>query len=305
MRLGSYQERQGSSNAFGKNFVFFLACFVGRDEIVETLLPICVGDRVAPLSRMKNCFFLLAILLLALPVQAQPIRVQAARFERRLAFPYGNHNVHLDAHVVLSGSALRAMTGYGHWQISEARDDQGTDLRPTDKWDLKENSEFEGFQATNYTSVSRKTTTFALAPASPVAKKATLVRGTVSVVLGGRQQTLSIPLLTRHFGERLTSPILDAAGVQITLGARDKDHPALFTVEERGNIAALQCDDDNDFDHGKFIDGVGVTDAKGRDVLAQISTPVRSDPKQRSLSALVEKPLDDGMTLHLRVLVGS
>lgn len=237
----------------------------------------------------KNCLFLLTFLLLAPSVKAQPIRVIARRFERQPTSPYGFNKARLKANVVLSGSAFHAMSGYGDWKISEARDDKGTDLRPKNANDLAENAAVSSLGTFDVGYLVGAQGNFFLAMPSPQAKRATLVRGTVAIVSDGRLQSIVIPHITRHFGGRLSSPVLDVAGLQITVEPPEKNEPKTLRLNITGNLAALQSD-------------VGMTDAKGHKVSSGFSTSSTEGSNQELLLLYVKQPLDDGMTLHLRVL---
>ncbi len=240
----------------------------------------------------KTCLFLLTPMLLLLSsfAKAQPIQVKALRFERQ-------DSSTMAAKVVLSGSTVRQMTGYGNWKISEARDNKNTDLHPINADDVRENAAIRPVQVVyQNASIGELATLFLAAPSSQ-ATRVTWLRGTVSIFTGGTPVNISFPHIKKRSGQKLLSSALEAAGVQITVAPTASQSDTFF-LQVRGNVAALQ---EGEGDH--LLSGIGVTDSKGHDLMHSVSGMPVGQGREVGALIYIKRPLDDSMTLHLRLLV--
>jgi len=250
------------------------------------------------MTRKTHLFLLIPMLsLLASSARAQPIRVEARRFERQPASPLFNQGVRLNANVVLSGSAFHSMSGYGDWKISEARDDKGDDLRPTAKDDLAKNAIIQRFATSEEGRALGEPTTLFLAMPSPQATRVVRLSGTISIRTGGTPENISIPHIKGSYGQKLVSPALEAAGVQISVDPFDKDNPKSLRLGVRGDFAALQSGE-----HDDLQSGIGITDERGHNLKSYIFTSSADDGGEENVSVDAEQPFDDTMALHLRLM---
>jgi len=243
----------------------------------------------------KNCLFQLApmLLLLASSVKAQPIQVKAARFERK--------DYQTEAKVVLSGPAFPEMIGYGAWKVLEARDDRGDDLRPVEASDLEENSAIQTVQAQPRNNIIQigETGRLLLAPPSAGAKRLIRVRGTFSFYAGDNPVVITIPHLKSHLGQTLSAPALGEARIQIALGKFDDQSPNFVELRVSGNGFALQGGSAIEPQPHEFYGGTKLSDLEDSNLIIGTSGDFLSG-NLNGVSA--RRPIDDAMTLRLRVL---
>ena len=225
-------------------------------------------------------------------VKTQPIRVEAARFER---YDWGTK-----ANVVLSGPAFSRMTGYGNWKILEARDDQGSDLRLGKDDNGAENAAIEPIQMAEARDRVGARGKIDLLRPSPKAKRVVRLRGTFSFYTGDTPLVVTIPHIKNYIGKTLSSPTLSAANVQISVDPLDEKGSNALGVRVRGDVWALQ-----EGAPGQFFEGVAVTDSKSDNLVIGLSISNYPRRQEKLIFVSARRPIDDSMTLRVRLLAHS
>ena len=249
--------------------------------------------KLLPIYQMKKNFLLLflPVLQMMASAQEQPIRVEAVRFER--------HTLQTEARVALSGPSFHQMIGCGQWNILEARDDRGKDMRPDFKDSTRSNAAVHGVQAADKIYSTGAIVRMFLAKPSAEAKRLVLVRGTFSFYTGENPVIVTVPRVKSHLGQKLSAPALDEANIQIALDKPDtsKGWGNFLGFDVSGNVFALQSGKETGTQPLEFFDGINLSDSKSSDLLIGASTNLDGD--LNGVSA--RRPIDDEMTLHLRV----
>ncbi len=195
--------------------------------------------------------------------------------------------------VRIEGEQAKGATHYGQIKITEAVDDTGKSLKPSE-----DRASFAGEDG--FTEITRmrmgdekprnmetKIDLRLEVPARNATKIARL-KGSFQVKAGGQEKVVSVPKVKALLGQSLKDPALAAAKLQIKLAkAGEPGGEPTLTMEVTGPIAAIQNAD--------------VLDAKGAKVNNGYS---KSGGETTTYALTLERPLDDTMTLKLSLIVG-
>ena len=206
---------------------------------------------------------------------------------------------------------LTTATGYGHWAVTAAADDRGTDVAPTTLPGAADDGSTPRKQADRYEDIDRKASdglkpgpdgfaaeTFDVQLGVP-ARGATALRrfaGHFDLTLGGKDHVARFDHPTRLVGQTLADADLRAAGVSVTFDRPDPadgpPKPSSVTFHFHGDPALL---------HDDMLDIVGpdgktVVDSSG------YFGPSADVPHPRTYD--LTRPLDDTMTITVRATLG-
>lgn len=176
----------------------------------------------------------------------------------------------------------------GHWQITEAMDDLGNNLNdiggPPDGSDWAWTT-FTPHQPTIHCTLSgtkRRATHLAH------------VHGECDFLVGGRAQTITIPHLKSWIGKTLNHPVLQAAGLKITVLPPAKPHKGLAPATN--SVRLIIKGDQTHLDSSIAYGGIEIINAAGQ----WLMQGARFSDGEFTLI----RPPDDTMTLRFHVLLG-
>ena len=247
-------------------------------------------------------------------VRARVARVVDHRFARLSpdATTTANPDLGLTVSLQLAGLPdLTTATGYGHWAVTAAADDRGTNVAPMTLPNAADDGSTPRKQADRYEDVDRNATDglkpgpdgFALqtfdVQLGVAARGAAALRrlsGHVDLIVGGTDHVARFDHPTRLVGQTLADADLRAAGVSVTFDRPDPaDRPPKrpqVTFHFHGDPALL---------HDDMLDVVG---PDGKTVVdSSVYFGAASDtPHPRTYD--LTRPLDDTMTITVRVPLG-
>jgi hypothetical protein len=201
----------------------------------------------------------------------------------------------------VQGAAVDGATSYGQLKLTEATDDTGTDMKPK-KGGMSMNDEaFTPIQSGMLGMLQKKgekgfRVKLELGSAARKAAKIRSVKGEFQVLADGKQAAATVKNIPALVGKSIEDPQLKQAGVQIKvvdpkkagsgmLGGGDDNS---LSLQITGAITAVQ--------------EVEVLDKAGKSV-TQGSMSSGSE-KESNVTYQLKQPLDDTMTLKVKLVIG-
>jgi len=227
-------------------------------------------------------------------VKVQPSEVKETRVQTLIkkenVFSSDVSRLQLTLHI--DGDDIKAATKWGKVKLTEAVDDAGTDLKPKKDSmsfgpsddDLEDINRF-GMGDEKKSDAFDATINLALP-----ARKATAIKslkGEFQVLAGGEQKVVTLTKLKSMQGKPLADPTLKAAGVVGTVTKPTGDDPAL-AIDYTGGTDAIK--------------EVEILDAEGKNISnGRFSSGFGG---KQSVNYMLNKPLDDTMTMKIHLVVG-
>jgi hypothetical protein len=251
----------------------------------------------SPIVLPVTCLLLASVVAPAdAAVKVQPAEIVETRMVTLIKKPnvFSSDAPRLQLKLNVDGPELKGSTKWGRIKIAEAVDDVGTDLKPKDDAmgfgprgdDLEDISRF-GFDDEE----KKKTGTFdatiglTLPPRKATAIKS--LKGEFQVLAGGEEKVVTLTKLKSMQGKPLADPALKAAGITGTVAKASGDDPAL-AIDYKGSTDAIK--------------EVEILDASGKSVSSGRFSSGFGD--QQTVNYMLNKPLDDAMTMKIHLIVG-
>jgi len=239
----------------------------------------------------SSCGFVLACGALSLAaVKVQPAEISETRIQTLIKKEnvFSSDVPRLQVKLNVDGPEIKGATKWGNVKITEAVDDAGTDLKLK-----KESLSFgDGLdEISRFGSEEKKTDAFdATINLALPARKATAIKslkGEFQVLAGGDEKTVTLTKLKSMQGKPLSDPALKAAGISGTFTKPTGDDPAI-AIDYKGSTNAIK--------------DVEITDATGKSVSQGRFSSGFGD--QQTVNYMLNKPLDDTMTMKINLIVG-
>ena len=194
----------------------------------------------------------------------------------------------LNLSLEITGPGARDATRWRGLQIEEAVDDLGNSLLPPrlSLWaQTMPGDQWKSLDAQSH-QVQRRTIVEAiLLPPARRAKRIARLRGELELQAGGERKAIRIPKLKSSAGAPVADPVLEAAGLKLTIESLNTLSGPAIRLDLLGSNCALRDAD--------------VTEAPGSSMLSYPSQLGSVEPWWIAVS----RPLSDKMTLDVEILV--
>lgn len=201
----------------------------------------------------------------------------------------------------VQGDSLKGATSFGKLKVADAKDDTGTDLKVKERPMFGNDDDFKPIQSGMLGMLQKKgekgfRVKLDLGVAARKAMKISLVKGEFQVLAGGKEATVTAKSLPGMKGKTITDPKLKEAGVEITVVDPKKaggmffggSGPNSLALKMTGTLTAIQ--------EVEVLDKAGKSATSGH-------MSSGSDNEQ-TVSYDLKQPLDDTMTLQIKLLIG-
>ena len=227
-------------------------------------------------------------------VKVQPAEVSESRMVTLIKKEnvFSSDSSRLEVKLNVQGPEVKGATKWGKVKFAEAKDDVGTDLKPKGSG-FSFGPGADGLQDINRFGMDEKkkdSDAFDVEITLGLpARKATMIKslkGEFHVLSGGEEKVVTLTKLKSMQGKPLEDPALKAAGINGKVAKASDD--ASLAIDYKGGTDAIK--------------EVEIVDAAGKRVSSGRFSSGFGD--QQTVNYMLDKPLDDAMTMKVTLVVG-